>query len=337
MSFRVSIADVAREAGVSRQTVSRALNNKGEISSATLQRVREVIDRLDYRPSSIARGLATHHTRTIGLVVPDIANPFFADISRGADDTAQAAGYSLLLCNSVEDSDREADLLRTLEQRAVDGVVLCSSRLPDNMLAELTRRHDAVVLINRIMIGSGSVCVDDARGSVLVVEHLLRSGRRRIGLLAGPQRSYSSRERVRGYAEGMAALDSGLNPALTLRCEHPDVDGGYHAARSLLIMGAQVDALVCHNDLVAIGVLRACAELGVRVPDDVAVTGADDILLARLVTPALTTLRSDRQAIGAAALRMLLDRLHGGSDGCNESTVEPLIFRPELVVRASAP
>ena len=136
MSFRVSIADVAREAGVSRQTVSRALNGKGEISSATLQRVQEVIDRLDYRPSSIARGLATRHTRTIGLVVPDIANPFFADIGRGADDAAHAAGYSLLLCNAVEDPDREAELLRTLEQRAVDGVVLCS-RLPERRLADL--------------------------------------------------------------------------------------------------------------------------------------------------------------------------------------------------------
>ena len=242
MSFRVSIADVAREAGVSRQTVSRALNNKGEISSATLQRVLEVIDRLDYRPSSIARGLATHHTRTIGLVVPDIANPFFADISRGADDSAQAAGYSLLLCNSVEDPDREADLLRTLEQRAVDGVVLCSSRLPENVLVELVRRHDAVVLINRTMAGSGSVCVDDARGAALVVQHLLRSGRRRIGLLAGPQASYSSRERARGYAEAMAAARRSSRSDLTLRCDRPDVDGGYHAARSLLTRDAGVDA-----------------------------------------------------------------------------------------------
>jgi LacI family transcriptional regulator len=332
LSFRVSIADVAREAGVSRQTVSRALNNKGEISSETLQRVLEVIDRLDYRPSSIARGLATRHTRTIGLVVPDIANPFFADIIRGADDWAQSAGYSVLLCNSVEDPDREADLLRTLEQRAVDGVVLCSSRLPEKMLAESTKRHNAVVLVNRALTGCSNVCVDDARGTALVVQHLLRSGRSRIGLVAGPETSYSARERARGYAEAMAAAGRELDPAGTARCERPDVEGGHQAALCLLRSQPRVDGLVCYNDLVAIGALRACTELGLRVPGDVAVTGADDILLARLVTPALTTLRVDRQAVGAAALHMLLDQLNGATGGSPKA-----VFEPELIVRASAP
>ena len=332
MSFRISIADVAREAGVSRQTVSRALNGKGEISSATLQHVQEVIDRLDYRPSSIARGLATRHTRTIGLVVPDIANPFFADIGRGADDAAHAAGYSLLLCNAVEDPDREAELLRTLEQRAVDGVVLCSSRLPEQALAALVKRHDAVILINRSLIGCSNVCVDDGRGAAIMVEHLLGSGRRRIGLLAGSQNSHSSRERARGYAEAMSAAGEDSDPALTRRCDSPDIDGGYRAALSLLSEQPEVDGLICYNDLVAIGALRACVELGRSVPGDVAVAGADDILLASLVTPALTTLRVDRQAIGVTALQMLLNNLHNVSDVCTT-----LIFQPELIVRTSAP
>jgi LacI family transcriptional regulator len=332
MSFRISIADVAREAGVSRQTVSRALNGKGEISGATLHRVQEVIDRLDYRPSSIARGLATRHTRTIGLVVPDIANPFFADIGRGADDAAHAAGYSLLLCNAVEDPDREAELLRTLEQRAVDGVVLCSSRLPEQALADLVKRHDAVVLINRSLAGCSNVCVDDSRGAAILVEHLLGSGRRHLGLLAGSQISHSSQERARGFAQAMCAAGKDADSKLTSRCDSPDIDGGYRAAVSLLSARPDVDGLICYNDLVATGALRACAELGRRVPDDVAVAGADDILLASLVTPSLTTLRVDRQAIGASALQMLLDQLHDASDVCNT-----LIYQPELIVRASAP
>jgi LacI family transcriptional regulator len=332
MSFRVSIADVAREAGVSRQTVSRALNGKGEISNATRQHVQEVINRLDYRPSSIARGLATRHTRTIGLIVPDIANPFFADIGRGADDAAHAAGYSLLLCNTVEDADREAELLRTLEQRAVDGVVLCSSRLADQALIGLVKRHDAVALINRSLTGCSAVCVDDAHGTVSGVRHLLRSGRRRIGLLTGPPVSHSSRERARGYAEAMCAAGAEPDPALNRGCDSPDIDGGYRAARLLLSARPDVEGMICYNDLVAIGALRACAELGRRVPDDVAVVGADDILLASLVTPALTTLRVDRQAIGATALQMLLDQLYNASDGC-----QTLVFQPELILRASAP
>jgi LacI family transcriptional regulator len=223
-------------------------------------------------------------------------------------------------------------LLRTLEQRAVDGVVLCSSRLPEQALANLVKRHDAVVLINRSLAGCSTVCVDDARGAALVVAHLLASDRRRIGLLTGSQNSHSSRERASGYAEAMMAAAGPLDPALTRQCERPDIDGGHDAAVSLLNARPDVDGMICYNDLVATGALRACAELGRRVPDDVAVAGADDVLLASLVTPALTTLRVDRQAIGAAALGMLLDQLHNGSDGCHM-----LVFQPELIVRASAP
>lgn len=338
MSFRVSIADVAREAGVSRQTVSRVLNNKGEIASLTRERILQVIDQLDYRPSSIARGLATRHTHTIGMVVPDIANPFFADIIRGADDAAQSTGYSLLLCNSVEDPGREAELLRILEQRAVDGVLLCSSRLSERSLTDALKRHNAVVYINRMLADCAYVAVDDAWGAGIMVQHLLRSGRRCIGMIAGPETSHSGRERARGYCETMAAArltpagGPAPDPDRQVRCERPDVEGGYQVALRLLRGPREIDALVCYNDLVAIGALKACAELGLRVPADVAVTGADDILLARLVTPALTSLHTDRQAIGAAALRMLLNQLHGASGGR-----EQLIFRPELVVRASAP
>jgi LacI family transcriptional regulator len=174
--------------------------------------------------------------------------------------------------------------------------------------------------------------VDDARGSALLVQHLLGAGRTRIGFLAGPPNSHSGRERQSGFVKAMAAAGSDTVSSLIVRCERPDVDGGYRAARVLLDGRRDVDALVCYNDLVAIGALRACAELGLRVPGDVAVAGADDIMLARLVTPALTTLRSDRQAIGAAALRILLDQLHGTSTGSTR-----VVFEPQMVVRASAP
>lgn len=332
MSFRPTIADVAREAGVSRQTVSRALNNKGEISGETLRRVREVIERLDYRPSSIARGLATRRTLTIGLVVPDIANPFFADISRGADDAAHAAGYSLLLCNTVEDPRREAAILRLLEQRGVDGVVLCSSRLPEDELVDLVDHHAAAVLVNRKLPGYSSVCVDDAWGAGVMVRHLLGGGRRTIGCLAGPSISYSGRERARGFAEAMVAAGRESVPALTVRCTSLDPEGGRRAAVELLSARPDVDAIVCHNDLVALGALHACAEQGRRVPHDVAVVGADDIMLAALVTPSLTTMHIDRTAIGAIALQMLLDQVNQAAEACTTQ-----VLRPELVVRESAP
>jgi LacI family transcriptional regulator len=200
------------------------------------------------------------------------------------------------------------------------------------MLSKLVKRYDAVVLVNRSLAGISNVCVDDALGAAGVVQHLLDSGRRRIGLLTGPQTSYSDRERARGYADAMRAAGKDLGPELTRRCDRPDVEGGYHAARALLCAQPQLDSIVCYNDLVAIGTLRACAELGLRVPDDIAVTGADDILLASLVTPALTTVRADRQGIGAAALQILLDQLQCSSNVCNTR-----VFQPALIVRASAP
>ncbi len=334
MSFRVTIADVAREAGVSRQTVSRAINNKGEISEATLQNVRAVIERLGYRPSSIARSLATHKTLTIGLVVPDIANPFFAEIARGAGDTAHGASYSLLLCTTGEDPGREAEALRALEDQSVDGVVLCSPRLPEAELVALMARQRATVLVNRRLAdpGDGGVRVDDAAGARLGVQHLLRGGRRTIAYLAGPYPiSHSSRERARGYADALAAAGLAPDPDLCRPCV-PDTAGGRAAALALLAAGPVLDAFFCHNDLVAVGALQACAESGRRVPDDVAVVGADDILLAALVNPALTTLRVDKHAIGAAATRLLLDKIRGCPTG-----PEDVLFQPELIVRASAP
>jgi LacI family transcriptional regulator len=332
MSFHITIADVAREAGVSRQTVSRVLNNKGEIKQETLLRVSEVIERLGYRPSTLARGLATHRTLTFGLIVPDIANPFFADISRGADDTAHAAGFSLLLCNTVEDPEREVDLLRTLEQRSVDGVVLCSSRLPEDDLVGLIKRHPAVVLINRRLESCSTVCVDDARGAGLLVRHLLSGGRRAIGCLAGPPLSYSGNERLAGFIEALTAAGEQPGSGHIVRCSQPDIEGGYHATRALLAARPTTDAIICYNDLVAAGALRACAELDRRVPDDIAIAGADDILLASLITPSLTTLRSDRHALGRTAVRLLLDQLSGGP-----SDWQSVVFPPELIVRASAP
>ncbi len=334
MSFRVTIADVAREAGVSRQTVSRAINDKGEISEATLLHVRAVIERLGYRPSKIARSLATHKTLTIGLVVPDIANPFFTEIARGAADAAHAAGYSLLLCTTVEDPGREAEALRALEDQSVDGVVLCSSRLPEAELAALIARQRAAVLVNRRLAspGGGGVRVDDAAGALLGVRHLLRNGRRTVAYLAGPYPiSHSSRERARGYAEALAGAGLAPDPALCLPCV-PDTGGGRAAALALLAARPDPDAFFCHNDLVGVGALQACAALGRRVPDDVAVVGSDDILLAALVSPALTTLRVDKYAIGAAATRLLLDKIRG----C-PADPEDVVFQPELIVRASAP
>jgi LacI family transcriptional regulator len=333
MSRWMTLADVAREAGVSAQTVSRALNNKGEISPETRSRVLEIVERLGYRPNTLARGLVTRKTSTLGLVVPDIANPFFSEVARGAEDVTHQAGYSLLLCNAMENPTREMEALRTLEAQRVDGIILCSSRLSDEDLAATMAKLPTVILVNRESSGTelNSVCIDDEAGARCATQHLLRGEHRSIAFLAGPLASYSGLRRARGYQRARSEAGIPIEPDLSVVCT-PHLEGGYNGVQQLLACHPEIDAFLCYNDLVAVGALQACAARGRRVPEDIAVVGFDDILLAGLVTPPLTTLRSDKRALGAEAVRLLLRRLAGCADGC-----ENVVLQPELIVRASAP
>lgn len=327
----ITISDVAREAGVSTQTVSRVLNNKGEITPATRQLVEDVIRRLGYRPSAIARSLVTRRTLSLGLVVPDITNPVFPEIARGAEEIALASGYNVFLCNTIEQPEREASVLRSLEEKRVDGVVVCSSRLPDEQLFPALRRQQAAVLVNRPapLDVAGTVRIGDASGSAQAVRYLCGRGRRRLGMLSGPATSFSGKERTRGFMEAARTAGAAVDPSWLRPCP-PTLDGGHQAARALLSSSREVQGLLCYNDLVAVGALQACRDLGIRVPDDLAVVGCDDILLAGLVTPPLTTLRCSKFEVGAAAVRMLLNRIDGVTDRAE------MVMEPELIVRASA-
>jgi LacI family transcriptional regulator len=225
------------------------------------------------------------------------------------------------------------EALRTLEAQRVDGIILCSSRLSDEDLAAMVARLPDVVLVNREPSSAElrSACIDDEAGAYLAVQHLLKTGHRSIAFLAGPPASRSGRQRAIGYQRAMSEAGHPVDAGLRLECT-PHLEGGYEAALSLLVARPEVDAFLCYNDLVAAGALQACAASERRVPDDVAVVGFDDILLAALVTPPLTTLRSDRRALGAQAVHLLLRSLAGCEGGC-----ENIVLQPELVVRASAP
>ncbi len=333
MASRVTISDVAREAGVSLMTVSRVINGKDEISPATRRHVLDVIERLGYRPSGIARGLATQRTNTLGLVVPDIANPFFADVARGAEDKASAEGYSVFVFNTDESPQREMAALEAMDEQRVDGLVLCSSRLTGQQLRVALRRHPAAVLVNCRVQGQpvGAILLADEEGGRAATQHLTQAGHRAVAFLAGPLASYSSSQRARGYRLALESAGLRYDPAWVRPCSY-QVASGRAAARELLIEHPEVTALFCYNDLVAVGTLQACAELGRRVPEDLAVVGFDDIPLAALVTPALTTCRVPRYEIGERALQLLLERIVG----CTEDG-EEIVLHSELVIRASAP
>jgi len=330
------MSDVARQAKVSLMTVSRVINNKGDVSSETRQRVLEIITNLGYRPSAIARSLATKETSTIGLVVPDVSNAFFAEITQGVERLAYSRGYHVFLCNTEEDPQRELAVIQSLEEKRVDGLILCSSRLDEEKLIDIMANLPAVVLINRRLHQTGedtfdSITLDDERGGRLATQHLIQKGHRQVGFLAGPPASYSAAGRRKGYLAALQDAGIHLVDGWMKHCQ-PSVEGGYEATRCLLGTHPQLTALFCFNDLVAVGALQACDELRRRVPDDLAIVGHDDILVAALVSPALTTCRVPRYELGARAVNALLERLRDSPADCNQT-----ILQPELVIRESAP
>lgn len=333
MANRVTIIDVAREAGVSLMTVSRVVNNKEDVSASTRQKVLDVIQELGYRPSSIARGLVTHRTGTLGIVVPDIDNPFFSGIVRGAENQAYAEGYSVFLCNTNEEQKREIAVLETLEEKQVDGLLLCSSRLNDEELCQMVTQFSGVVLISRYLEESdiGTVLIDDQTGGEIAAEHLISRGHQAIGLISGPLISYSSQYRTKGFRSTLKKHSLYFNPDWIRHCS-PTVEDGYRKSKDLLSKNPNLTALICHNDLVAVGAIQACTELRLEVPDDIAIIGYDDIPIASLVTPALTTLQVPRYEMGAKAMCLLLSLVAD----C-EMEQNKIFIQPNLIIRESAP
>ncbi len=335
MKKRATIADVARAAGVSMMTVSRVMNDKPGVGEELRQRIRELAADMDYRPNQIARGLATRHTASIGLVVPDIANPFFAQIARGAEDAAFEHNYNLFLINTAEDVEREIVALASLQQKEIDGVILCSSRLPPDDLEAQIQGFPAVVLFNReigtTMPNVATLNVNDRLGAEVAVRHFVAHDRRRIAIIAGPVTSISGQRRLDGYRAGLQEAQIIFDPGRLEHCE-PTTDGGRAAATAILTRRPRVDAILAFNDLVAVGALQACEDMGRKVPDDVAIIGADDIPIATMLRPRLTTLHIDLSAVGAQALALVLSMISSQSNGAGTAYQ----IDPELVIRESA-
>ncbi len=327
---RVTLADVAARAGVSLMTVSRVVNERPGVGNETRERVRQAIDDLGYRPNIVARGLKAASSRTIGLMIPDVTNPYFPEIVRGAEDGAIENGYTLLLTNVIEDLERETQAMQTFEDHLVDGVIACSPRLENHELYPLLQRQRAAVLVNRRSDPryAGSVRIDHELGGRLLLRHLHQVGCRRPAFLSGPGHSHAGRERLLGIEREARELDLDLPRSRVMACP-PTVEGGRAAAAEMLRREPDVDALLCFNDLVAAGALQTLAELGVAVPTELAVVGYDDIVFAKMFTPGLTTIRAPTYELGQQAVGMLFDRMRGRGHGID------IVLQPELVVRGS--
>ena len=328
---RVTVEDVARAAGVSLMTVSRAINGREGLGEETRARILALAQEMGYHPSQIARSLATRQTATLGLVVPDVSNPFFAHIARGAEEAAYESGYSVFLLNSAEDAARERSALNSLWQKEVDGVILCSSRLPQDDLQVYFDRFPQVVLVNRELEtpqpNVTTINVDDRAGAEMAVRHLVEAGRQRIAFIAGPETSISGQRRLEGYRAGLEAWFRSFDINWLEHCP-PTTQGGLEATLRLLARHPDVDAILAYNDLVAVGALQACQAGWKSVPAEAAVIGADDIPLASLVQPQLSTLRVNQYEIGRTAIILLLEMFA-------QSQARAICIEPELILRGS--
>jgi DNA-binding LacI/PurR family transcriptional regulator len=320
-----SIHDVAAVANVSVATVSRSFTAPHTVRESTRARVLAAAGALGYEPNRAARGLITGRTGNVGVIVPDVGNPYFQAVLKGAQARAREADYAVFVADGQEDAAEEEALIRAMGKQ-VDGIVLCSSRLAPATLARL-EPTPTLVLVNRLVPGRPSVVVDSAGGMRQAMRHLADLGHVRCAFVAGPRRSWSDRERRRGLHAGARAAGAEI---VTIGPVVPQFASGAAAADRVLESGAT--AVLAYNDLVAVGILSRLTELGVHVPNELSVVGFDDIPLAAMVTPPLTTVTAPTELAGRAAVEALLDRLERG-DAAPLAAVKRL--PTTLVVRGS--
>lgn len=321
---RATIHDVAKAAGVAASTVSRSFSDPARVNSATREHVLTVAASLGYRPHPIARALPRGQTSTLALIVPDITNPFFFDIIRGAERQAAAAGYTLVLADASESAEAEHTHLDRLVN-AVDGFILASSRLPEARIRALAGERP-VVLINKSMKDVPSVVVDNDQGMRQAAEHLASLGHRSLAYLSGPSSSWSDRTRWRALVSAGRRLDLEVT---RLGPFSPTVAGGAAGADSALV--ADVTALIAFNDLVAIGAMRRLRDRGLHVPRSISVMGSDDIFSAELCTPSLTTIAADIEQTGRWSVDLLLTT----GSGRTESPTQKVVVPTQLRIRES--
>lgn len=324
-----TIRDVARRAGVSPSTVSRILTGNTPVTPAKQKKVRKAIARLSFRPNALARGLKQRRSHSIGLLIPDITNPYFAEAAKGVEEAAQRGGFAVLLCDSENDLAREARYLEVLRERQVDGLIYVTAG--DGASLRHTWPGRALVVMDREVPGlsADSVTTDNERGAHEITCFLLQQGHRRIAFLAGPRQLTPAQLRLRGYRRALREFKVRAEISL-IKYGDFTVEGGRKAMRALLDASPRPTAVAAADDVMALGAVQAIEDAGLRVPADISVAGFDDIPFAALVRPPLTTVAQPVRRMGAVAVELLLAQLTARSNGYRR-----VLLEPRLIVRGS--
>ncbi len=306
-----TIKDIARQAGVSHTTVSRALHNSPLISEQTTHRILQIAADLQYHPSFAARSLKTNRSQALGVIVSHIDDPFFSEILQGIDDIAQASGYSLFIAASQQDPVRENAIVQTMRDHRVDGVILCSPRFTTEQSSQLQSYNIPIVAINNQADEEYqySIYHDDVDGGGQACEHLVNLGHRRIAYLGDASSGRTTKERQAGYLQAIHKAGLSVNPDYIYQVPGNSARQGYAAVEYFLGLVIMPTAIICYNDMIAVGVLKGFHEAGLRVPKDISVTGFDNILVSDFTLPPLTTIDQPKRFLGVEAGRMMLDLL----------------------------
>ena len=327
-----TMRDVAEQANVSVTTVSHVINGTRFVSEELRKRVLEAMKRLDYRPNILARGLRVGKTNTIGLIVPDNSNPFFAEVSRVVEDVGFDSGYSVILCNSDGNLDKELTYIDVLVAKQVDGIIFIASSSQSEHLRLLIDEKIPLVVADREMpdLDVDLVLVDNSRGGYEATKYLLELGHRRIGCISGPSEITPSAERIKGYRQAVSEFDVPFDENLIVRGDF-QFEGGKRAMSQLLALPKLPSAVFICNDVMAIGAMGSIHSAGLKMPEDISIVGFDDISQASATWPPLTTIAQPIEQMARIATELLIQRL---SDSAGPER-RRIVLEASLVIRGS--
>ncbi|MEH0664558.1 substrate-binding domain-containing protein [Vibrio scophthalmi] len=332
-----TMKDIAKLAGVSTSTVSHVINQSRFVSEAISERVNQAASQLNYTPSALARSLKVNRTNTIGMLVTTSTNPFFGEVVKGVERSCYHQGYNLILCNTEGDHERMRQSINTLLQKRVDGLILMCSSLEGERIDVFDKYPDIPVVVmdwGPMLFTSDKIQDNSLRGGYLAAKYLIDCGHTQVGCITGPLAKHQAQMRYEGYKRAMNEAGNEFKANWIIEGDF-ECEGGYNALHKMVEKGPLPSAIFVCNDMMALGVINAAAELGIKIPDQLSIIGYDDIHIARFMTPALTTIHQPKYRLGKAAVEALLQRLENSVEESQVVQLEPTLVERHTVKKLS--